>query len=466
MSITTAPPEPRQEEAPGGYRELTWLALPLIVSNSFWNLQIFIDRVLLSQYSSDAVGAAIAAVMLFWTPFALLSFTTMYATTFVAQYFGSGRPERVGPAVWQSLYFSLVTGIGFLGLWPAADGLVILAGHESRLAALEATYFRCLCFSALPMLLTASASTFFIGRGKSWTVILINAVGMLVNAVLDYAWIGGHWGFPEWGIAGAGWATVIGSWASALLGLALFLAPSFREEFATLSGWRFDRELFGRMMYYGLPSGFQLMLEVLAFALFTLTVGRMGATELSATSVAFSINMVAVLPMLGTAQAVSALVGRRLGENRPDLAERSTWTGFKITWIYMAVVAFLFVATPGLLVALFRSQNAADAADAERVAEIVPVLLRFVAVYTMFDGFNLILSFALKGAGDTYFVTVIMLVLPWPVMVLPTWLAYVNGWGLYWAWTFASAYIIMLAGVFLLRFVGGRWKTMRVIESA
>jgi MATE family multidrug resistance protein len=51
-------------------------------------------------------------------------------------------------------------------------------------------------------------------------------------------------------------------------------------------------------------------------------------------------------------------------------------------------------------------------------------------------------------------------------MVLPTWLAQRNGWGLFWAWGFASAYVISLALTYLARFRGGRWKSMRVIEPA
>src|SRR5438105_15959883 len=96
----------RAEEAkpfePGGARELLTLALPLILSNSFWTLQITIDRILLSRLSSDAVGAAMPAVLVFWTPLTLFQFTANYATTFVAQYVGAGRPHRVGPAVWQA----------------------------------------------------------------------------------------------------------------------------------------------------------------------------------------------------------------------------------------------------------------------------------------------------------------------------------------------------------------------------
>src|SRR5260370_25245868 len=98
----------------GGGRELLRLAIPLILSSSFLTLQVTIDRALLSQASSDAVAAAMPAALVYWTVLTLLQNIANYATTFVAQYTGAGRKERVGPAVWQSFYFSVVAGIAFL----------------------------------------------------------------------------------------------------------------------------------------------------------------------------------------------------------------------------------------------------------------------------------------------------------------------------------------------------------------
>src|SRR5207249_8126175 len=89
-----------------------------------------------------------------------------------------------------------------------------------------------------------------------------------------------------------------------------------------------------------------------------------------------------------------------------------------------------------------------------------------ISLYSLFDAINLVFSFALRGAGDTRFVSLFSLALSWPLMVVPTYLAWRFNWGLYWAWTFASAYIIALAVAFLLRFLGGKWKSMRVIEGA
>src|SRR5207248_5976577 len=224
----------------GGGRELVRLALPLVLSNSFLTLQVSIDRALLSQFSSDAVAAAMPAAMLYYTPFLLLQNIANYAMTFVAQYTGAGRPERVGPSVWQALYFAVVAGIAFLGLWPLAPYLAGLGGHSVPIQELEVAYFRCLCFAALPALIVAAANSFFAGRGDSWTVLLVDAVGLTVNAILALTLIFGRCGLPRLGIAGAGWATVAGSTTSALLALLLLFQTKYRTRFCTLSGWRFD----------------------------------------------------------------------------------------------------------------------------------------------------------------------------------------------------------------------------------
>src|SRR5262245_49946029 len=131
---------------PGGGAELLRLAWPLVLSNSFWTLQLTLDRIFLGHQSSEAVGAVMAAGILFWTPLLLFQYTANYATTFVAQYVGAGRPHRVGPAVWQSLYFALAGGLFFMIVAPFSGWLVRLAGHASHLQELETVYLRTLCF--------------------------------------------------------------------------------------------------------------------------------------------------------------------------------------------------------------------------------------------------------------------------------------------------------------------------------
>jgi MATE family multidrug resistance protein len=456
----------RTHDAPGlgGSRELVALALPLVVSQGFMTVQVFVDTILLSWHDPREMAASFPAVMWFWLVFGLLQVTAGYVSTFVAQYTGAGRPERVGPAVWQGIHFAVLAGLLFLLIAPAARLLIALGGHTRALQALEVVYLQCLCFAALPMLVMAAVNGFFSGRGKTWTVLLIEAAGTAVNVALALVMIFGRAGFPELGIAGAGWATVIGSCTSALLAIGLLLLPEYRHEFHTLSGWRFERELFGRLMKYGGPAGAQVFLDVLVFHLFIQLVGRLGEAATGATTLTVRLNMVAFLPMMGLGQAVSILVGQRLGADRPDLAEKSAYTGLKWVFGYMCGVAAIYLLIPGVLVGVFRGDR--DPESFAAVAAIVPTLLAYVAFYSVADSVNVTFSFALRGAGDTRFVSLLTFALAWPIMVVPTFAVVQSGGSIYAAWVFATAYILAMAVCFYLRFRSGKWKSMRVIEAA
>jgi len=447
---------------PGGGREVLRLAWPLILSNSFWTLQITLDRVFLGWRSSNDTAACMAAAMLFWVPTTLLQYTVSYVTTFVAQFHGARQPERVGPVVWQAIILAVAGGLGFLLLLPLSESIIRWAGHDAQLRELETVYLRCLCFAALPYALTAALSGFFSGLGRTRVVMGLNAVGLLVNGVLGYLLIFGEGGFPELGIAGAGWATVCGGYVSSGLGLILLLRPENRMTYHTLRGLRLDLGLMGRLLRYGLPNGFMVMMETLGFTLVLTFIGRMGTVELAASTIAFTINIPAYLPTMGLAQAVGVAVGQRLGEGRPDLAERAVWSGLWLALAFVAVVSSAYVLAPGLLVGLFAER---EPLLWGQVAPLAATLLHFVAAYAFFDAVALVFSFALRGAGDTVFVSIVSVLLSWPVMVLPAWLVSQRGEGLFVAWAGLSAFPVATALVLFVRFQQGKWRKLRVIET-
>src|SRR5262245_48266191 len=104
-AIVPAPPaDMTQLPEPGGSRELLRLAAPLIVSQSFMTVQVFVDTILLAHHDQREMAASFPAIMWYWLLFGLPQVTAAYTSTFVAQYTGAGRPHRVGPAVWQGIH--------------------------------------------------------------------------------------------------------------------------------------------------------------------------------------------------------------------------------------------------------------------------------------------------------------------------------------------------------------------------
>lgn len=446
------------------WKAILGLAWPLIIANSFWNLQITIDRIYLGAYSTEALAAAIAVMGVFWTPMALLQQTAAYVTTFVAQYYGAKQMDRVGPAVWQSIYVSVIGGLVLLLILPFSTPLFDFIGHSAAVRPLEIAYYDALCYSAMPAALVAAASGFFTGLGNTQIIMKINFVGLVANVVFDYLMIFGKFGFPELGAAGAGYATAVANWVSALYGLYLVFNRRFEAEYKVRSGWRWNSDLMRRFLKFGLPSGLQWSLEGLAFTVFLIFVGRMenGDAALASSGIVVTLMMLAILPAMGVAQAASVLVGQHLGDKRPELAEAATWSGFQVALMYIASVGVTFVLFPSFYLSWFH--NPSNAVLWEQVRGMVPYLLMFVAFFTLFDSMNMVFSFALKGAGDTRFVTLVALTLPWPMMVLPTWWLKDQPGAIYLAWSAASCYGVCQAGVFCRRFVGGKWKQMSVIN--
>ena len=206
------------------------------------------------------------------------------------------------------------------------------------------------------------------------------------------------------------------------------------------------------------------MIDTLAFAIFLLLAEKFGSECLTATSLAFTINGMIFIPMIGMAQATSILVGQRLGENLPDDAERIIWKGLACSLLYMSVFALLFILAPNVVILLFESEGNPE--QWVLVANHLRIVLVFIAIYSLFDSIAVVLAFGLKGAGDTFFVTRVSLILSWPIMVIPSYLAGRYDWSFYWTWGFASAYIAAQGICFYYRFRVGKWKSMRVIENA
>jgi MATE family multidrug resistance protein len=358
----------------GGGREVAILAYPLILGHLSFTVQTFVDRLFLTWYSPEAVAGAVTGLFAVWSIIALFTGTGEYLTTFVAQYLGAGRTERIGPVLWQGVYFSLGAGAVVAALSPLVTHAFDLAGHAPALRAYEVEYARALMLGAFPVILMATLSTFFAGRGQTQAVLRVNVLATVVNVVLDYLLIFGRGGFPEMGVTGAALGTILSQVAGALVYGVVILKPEYRKAYRTLAGWRLEPWLVARLVRFGMPTGLQYSLEVGAFAVFMVIVGRIGTLELAASGIAFNLNMIVFMPMVGLAIAVSSLVGRYLGAERPQVAERAVGSALTMSFVYMAACGLLYVLGAGLLLAPYGAS--ADPASWPRIAEVATVLLR------------------------------------------------------------------------------------------
>ncbi len=450
--------------AEGGYRQVLRLAFPLILSTGSWSLQQFVDRVFLSWYSPQAVAAVTPAGIANFSLFSFFIGTASYVNTFVAQYYGAGRLHRVGAAVWQGMYLVWFAVILCGIIYPFVDSFFHWVGHDPAVQKLESDYFRILLLSAPAVIISNVCSGFFSGIGRPWIIFWVDVIATVINIVFDYLWIFGKGGFAEMGISGAGYATLIAMSMSAILLFILMGRSNYENSYKTRSAWRFEKKLFKRLIRFGAPNGMQFFLEVTAFSVFIFIVGRLGVMELAATNIAFNINSLAFMPMIGMMTAVTVLVGQALGQDRPKLAEKLTYSAFHLCITYFGVLCIGYFFFADIFLAPFSWQ--AEPTQFQAVKNLATMLLRFVAIYSLFDAMNMIFSAALKGAGDTRFVAQYTILLAWAEMVIPSYVIWRFFQGnIYWLWAAVTAYVMSLGVIFFWRFKRDLWKEMRVIEK-
>ncbi|MBU2470235.1 MAG: MATE family efflux transporter [Proteobacteria bacterium] len=456
----------RRWSQPNGYRQVLVVGLPLVVSFGTTSLIHFTDRVFLANYSVNAIAAALPAGIASFLSLCFFMGVVSYVNVFVAQYVGAGAPQRVGASLWQGIYFSLAAALFLAALYFIAGPLFELAGHHPEVRRLEVVYFRILTLGAGTVVLATTLSCFYSGRGLTLPVMLINLAGAGLNIPLDYVLINGVGPFPEMGIAGAGVATVV----SQALVLVLFALAVFRRRndriFAVRRAWAWDSTLMRRMLRYGLPGGVQFFLDILVFTFFVFMVGRLGLAELAATNIVIAINTLSFMPMVGMSVAVSTLVGQAIGAGRPSGGVEATTSTLHIALVYMGLIALAFLLFPRELLSFFETDGAPAAAQAQMV-ELGVELLRFVAVYSMFDAMALVYMGSLKGAGDIYFVMWSMALVCVGLVIAPLLVGVeAMGLGLYFIWGCVTLYVVILGLVFRWRYARGLWQKMRVIEAA
>jgi MATE family multidrug resistance protein len=211
------------------------------------------------------------------------------------------------------------------------------------------------------------------------------------------------------------------------------------------------------LLAVGVPSGVQVVAEVLAWTLFTVwIVALFDQPTMAANNYTFRFMSVSFMPIYGLSTAVTALVGRYIGMGRPDLAEKRAHLGFAVAAAYTLACAALFYFGRSWLMGLFTADPL--------ILRTGGVLLVFAAAYQVFDALYIIYNGALRGAGDTFVPAVATGSLCWVITVLG---GYVvarvrHEWGVAGPWSAALIYGVILGVWMLARFKRGRWKLIKL----
>lgn len=429
------------------WRENIPLALPVIVGQIGHIAASVADSMMVGALGTIPLAAVSLASSIASVPLVFGIGMAYGLTPMVAHAMGQARPFKavrllkngtVVNAFTSALMFLfalvLFWGIQFTGQEPAVV-------EEAR------TYLWIIMASYLPFMLFMSAKQYLEGMGDTKTPMRISLYGNVGNIGLNALLIYGWGPFPEWGIVGAGVATIIAR------GYMMMAAWWFvlRRGKADPADWlraKVTGYPIRALLKIGVPSGFQYIFEVSAFAASAWIIGTLGATPLAAHQVAISLASISYMAATGLGAAATIRIGQAMG--RKDLA------GAKAAGTSLFLITIIFMALTGLTFFVFRHQLPWAYTQDPAVVASAAALLVVATIFQISDGVQATALGALRGIQDVRVPTAITFVAYYVIALPLEWyFGHILGWGAVGVWSALAVGLTVSAMWLSLRFYRG-----------
>lgn len=407
----------------------------------------------LGYTSSAALAGAGLANMLVWLAMVTFGAVGVGATALVARSRGAGDTGAASEVLRQSLLLGLLLGIAATAIFvPLARPALAALGASPEVLPLGVTFLTVVALSFGPAAALLVGAAALRGVGDTRTPLYVMALVNTVNISISLLLINGHAGAPALGVTGAALAAAVARTLGALTLVGLLLRG--RSGMRLARSLRPDPAILRRIVAVGAPSGAEQLVFQGALLIFVTFVTALGTASYAAHNLVITIESVSFLPGMGYAMAAAALVGQGLGARRPSESEAGAWEALLQGILLMSALGVVMVLFPRPLLSLMVADPAVVAAG------ITP--LRIAGLLQPLLAANMIVSGALRGAGDTRWPLYIKIISTWgvrlPLVVIGGWI----GFGLTGIWVAMAADFFVQSMLALRRFRGGKWKSIRV----
>ncbi|MCU0703027.1 MAG: MATE family efflux transporter [Fimbriiglobus sp.] len=447
------------------WKRVLWLALPTLAQQGLLFFTQMYDQWLAHRYSAEYRAALTTANYLYWFASSYSIVVSVGATALVGRAVGAGdrhlADRATAQTVWLALLFGgLAAAVALLGLpW-----LLPLLNLGDAPATVAARYLAPLAAVFPLQLLMTGGVACLIGAGDTRTGLWVLAGVTAVN--VPVAWVCSHGGDPT--IADSFTGIAIGtacSYAAGGVAVLLLLARGRSGLKLTRPNLRPDFPLLYRLLRVSVPAAFDSLSVACCQLLFLSVVNRLGPAESAAHGIALRWEALGYLAGSAFAPTAMAVVSQSLGQQRADRAERGGWAAFLMGGGAMTLMGVLFLVLAG---PMCRAMT-----DDPREAELAEGALRLIAYAMPAVAAWIILTAALRAAGDTRVPVLIswagFLGVRLPLAIFLTgkgpidgWDVTGPGWGLHGAWVAMVTDLYVRGFLFVWRFASGRWKDIRV----
>lgn len=368
------------------------LATPVVLAQAGQMLVNLADTLMVGQVGTAPLAAASFANSIFINVLYFGVGISFALTPLVGKAFGSGDKKQCAYWFKQGVYSNFIIGVLLTLVAGAIYFLMPYMGQESEVAKAAQPYYVLLILSILPFQLFNGYKQFTEGLSNTKIAMLITIGGNVLNVLLNYILIYGHFGAPELGLVGAGIGTLVSRIAMAITFAYLTSRLSLFKSISELNNDSFSWIAFRKIWSLGLPIGLQFVIEVFAFSLGSIMMGWISAASLAAHQIVLSLASITYMMSSGLASATTIKVSIFRGRCLYDQVKNTAFASLHLVFAFMLLTGILFVLMRFFLPSLF--------IDDFEVIKVAAGLMFVAGLFQVFDGIQVVTLGILRGMED------------------------------------------------------------------
>ena len=436
---------------PKKHQKILKLSVPAAINSLLDMLQVVTDLIMVGTISAFAVAAVGLGLQSLMLVFAILTVLHVGTSALLSRLIGAKKVKRASMGLSTLLQFAFKLSIPVMILWYfLASNIYVWFGTAPEVIAFGEDYVQMLTWMMPFIFVKLVFVSALNSAGNTKTPMKVKMFSIVLNVILNYLLIFGHFGFPELGVLGAAVATVIVN----ILEFVIYMFLYVKRKTPYEPSFYYSKNLLSRALKVGIPASIERSLTFGSLMLFTMVIAHYGTAALAGYQIGLRIEGLAFMPGIGFTIAAMALMGQGLGAKKPKQAKEDVLLVLKYTVGFMFFLSFFMVFIPEKIVWFFTN-------DAETIEE-ASLYLRIVGLSQIPLAFNFVLSGALRGAGDSRWTMKINIISLWFVRILPALLL---------TWYFENilfVYLAMISDTFVKafwlwkRFNSDKWQHIRV----
>ena len=370
------------------------------------------DNIMIGTYSETALSgvAAVNQVQFIFQQLIMAAGDTL--VTVGSQYWGQKRTEPIKRLTVGALIFAVSFGaVFFLAMSFFPEKIISLFTPSEQIIEAGVEYVRLIRYTYLLL----AVSTVILAAMRSVETVKIaffaSVQTLIINCVINYLLIEGHFGAPRLGVTGAAIGTLCARAAELAVILVYFTVKEKKIAFRLSDLGIFDGSLLADYFKTALFIVIAAGMFGTSTALQTVVLGHMNDSAIAANSVATTLFQLLKVASVGASSAAAVLIGKTIGEGKTDKIKPYTVT---LQVIFLCVGIMTSVVLNLLRLPILSLYELSP--ETKSLASSFILVLCVTCIGTAYE--MPVLTGIVRGGGDTRFVFINDLISIWCI-VLP-----------------------------------------------